>query len=483
MDSIVTEKIRERISVEKADDAYNYNELAKHLLNYILSKKFPISIGVYGKIGSGKSTFVNFLKKISKERKEKIEFITIDAVLFQQSKNSLANEIKKNIGTTYKILLKSVFFLFVVIPFLISITVIVSWLVLNDATIFLPSALISINTLGKTGVILLILFVVFSFLIKHNTLIISSLNKVDNFITNSFFTRGKHIIIIENLDRCTPKNAIYFLEQLKALFLEDSKLKSDKFAYLILCDFDILKSEVKKMYDSNLDVRDYLNKLIEVPFYLPTYEPNLTEKFIETFLNKNLSEKTKNIVQVIKASKANTPRDVKNLLMELDMIFILAKSKDQLTEETIINNIEKILALQIIRAKYPKIYEFIKSDLGDSELKDENTNSSTYESFGTLVYEKEWPKLENYDFTVQKQVGTPYAELPDHQKNILENAETAWKILCAGQLLVDHDMGTYINKVISNDIDMIINIIDNCFPNVSVTVSESINISDSLNIP
>jgi predicted KAP-like P-loop ATPase len=73
------------------------------------------------------------------------------------------------------------------------------------------------------------------------------------------------VVIIDNLDRCTPANAIQTLEAIRLfLFLP-------KTAFVIAADEDMIRSAVKEYFkgSNNQHQVDYLDKLIQVPIRVP----------------------------------------------------------------------------------------------------------------------------------------------------------------------------------------------------------------------
>jgi predicted KAP-like P-loop ATPase len=73
------------------------------------------------------------------------------------------------------------------------------------------------------------------------------------------------VVIIDNLDRCTPANAIQTLEAIRLfLFLPET-------AFVIAADEDMIRSAVKEYFKGSNDQHqiDYLDKLIQVPIRVP----------------------------------------------------------------------------------------------------------------------------------------------------------------------------------------------------------------------
>jgi len=87
------------------------------------------------------------------------------------------------------------------------------------------------------------------------------------------------VVIIDDLDRCTPERIIYTLEAIK-LFLSVPKT-----TFIVAVDERIIEYSVKRNYplidEKSLDIsRDYIEKIIQLPINIP----ELSSKDIENFL-------------------------------------------------------------------------------------------------------------------------------------------------------------------------------------------------------
>lgn len=124
----------------------------------------------------------------------------------------------------------------------------------------------------------------------------------------------KLVVIIDDLDRCTPERLIENLEAIK-LFLN-----VDKTAFIIGADPRIVKHAIEFRYKtdkienaSDLDTRnerivsDYLEKLIQLPYTLPKLSDHEVETYMTLLFCKNeLSEKTFNkVLEAFKQHQIN----------------------------------------------------------------------------------------------------------------------------------------------------------------------------------
>jgi hypothetical protein len=84
-------------------------------------------------------------------------------------------------------------------------------------------------------------------------------------IIEEYTNGGRLVVFIDDLDRCLPENAITVLESLK-LFIGDAKC-----VFILGMDPFVAQQGITARYGETLKLsgRDYLDKVIQVPFFLP----------------------------------------------------------------------------------------------------------------------------------------------------------------------------------------------------------------------
>lgn len=111
----------------------------------------------------------------------------------------------------------------------------------------------------------------------------------------------KLVVVIDDLDRCTPDRIIENLEAIK-LFLN-----VEKTAFIIGADPRIVRHAIEYRFKPNHDsgdndriVDDYLEKLIQVPYYLPKLSDSEVETYISLLIAKRdlKSESFQNVLKV-----------------------------------------------------------------------------------------------------------------------------------------------------------------------------------------
>lgn len=128
----------------------------------------------------------------------------------------------------------------------------------------------------------------------------------------------KLVVIIDDLDRCTPDRLIENLEAIK-LFLN-----VDKTAFVIGADPRIVRHAIELRYktdgienSSDIESRnerivsDYLEKLIQIPYYLPKLTDNEVETYLSLlFCQKELGKDFNKVLEAFYSTRENNRYDV-----------------------------------------------------------------------------------------------------------------------------------------------------------------------------
>ena len=125
------------------------------------------------------------------------------------------------------------------------------------------------------------------------------------------------MIFVDDLDRCTPERALEILESIKTFF------DMEGIIFVIGIDPSTINPIIKTKYgkDSKIDGMKYLQKIVQLPYTIPLWNPprlsdTITNMMKETHLPNNVIEKvleTKMQELIIKATELN-PRDVKRFI-------------------------------------------------------------------------------------------------------------------------------------------------------------------------
>jgi len=132
----------------------------------------------------------------------------------------------------------------------------------------------------------------------------------------------KLVVFIDDLDRCTPEKATEVLESIKVFF----EMKG--IVFVLGLSKEIIESAIDYKYKHlkpSFNGKDYLKKIIQVPFAIPSWTETEILKFTEALLEKNkdlpYAEFFKKESKLISEAVESNPREVKRLLNN----FILAR--------------------------------------------------------------------------------------------------------------------------------------------------------------
>ncbi len=96
-------------------------------------------------------------------------------------------------------------------------------------------------------------------------------------------TGGRFIIFIDNLDRCRPENAVSLLESIRNL------LAVEKCVFVIAVDDAVLISYIDQKYSgTKVDGKKYLEKVVDFPYTLPNPAVASIKGLVSTLFSKIL---------------------------------------------------------------------------------------------------------------------------------------------------------------------------------------------------
>jgi len=213
---------------------------------------------------------------------------------------------------------------------------------------------------------------------------------------------GKFVIFIDDLDRCLPENALMVLEATK-LFLS-----SPNCVFVFGMDKDIVQAGISVRYKNYFDMTgiDYLDKIIQVPFYVPSVDLDLLKS-----LHGELNDYNVLILSIIQIGLQGNPRKTKRFFNSFSIL-------KKLFGDTKLENFEIHLAkLLVIQLSFPDFYDFLKKDtkawynFEKQVIKAASTDDRNQFFISNKGYQKFYENLAFVDF--MKQTGFNYASKID----------------------------------------------------------------------
>ncbi|MEG3876402.1 P-loop NTPase fold protein [Microcoleus sp. herbarium7] len=163
---------------------------------------------------------------------------------------------------------------------------------------------------------------------------------------------GRLVIFIDDLDRCLPENALTVLESLK-LYLDNANC-----VFFIGLDKRVIEQAVKQRYkDLNVTGKEYIEKMIQLNFFLPEKNSNQVTQVLQNELNElvacpNYPIDARMWRMILAATKGNF-RKTKQFVIAWALIRSLAISL-KVADANTIPQLAKILLIQM---NFPQLYD------------------------------------------------------------------------------------------------------------------------------
>ena len=372
------------------NDLLDFKSYSNTLSSMILHEgsSTPVTIGVFGPWGSGKTTLMKILK--ADLEKEEVNTIWFNAWKYSKDENlwaaflqSILLDIKKNLKIQNKLyfnicmfwnsmkwedlpgfLLANVLKIFIsLIPYL------VSWLYsqggLED----------SLKTLLKVGGGSLSLLIGIFFVIKPWIKDLRQIIKIDFSILQRKYEYEQHIaffdnfhkhfenivkslpgrrkkklcVFIDDLDRCSPDGILQVLNSIK-LFLD-----IEGCVFVLGLDDKVVKSIFSaKNKNYSIEANEYIDKIIQIPFYLPPLSRSEIKNFIQS-ISPDLPDKR--CVEVFSEGLRTNPREIKKTINVFTLLWVLATNREGI--KRIITPV-RLAKIVVIQHGYKELFEILK---------------------------------------------------------------------------------------------------------------------------
>jgi len=363
------------------EDLLETRKYAVTLKNIVEESKGPLTIGIFGEWGSGKSSIINTVKNNPKDKK--IKFVIYDA--WKYNGDSFRRIFLKELANQLNVPMEDKFENFYIdkneslekskgINWKLIAIVILAIVVLIDLSMFKNVEIAVILTFIAT-----IVGIVGKDVFHKNTITINHLRLfapeqfeeiyqeiIDSIFKNNFNPikwvkekiEGKIekiVIVIDNLDRCNDDNIYELLTTIKTF------LQKENVIFIIPIDDLRLKKFLAENHKLNeKEVDEFLRKIFDVTLKIKQFKPldmfHYTNKLNNNY-KLNLQPDT---IDIFAKEYATNPRRIiqliNNLLVEKDIL------KNKFNED-FINNYESLIAkLLIIREEWPDFYNRLQNN-------------------------------------------------------------------------------------------------------------------------
>jgi tetratricopeptide (TPR) repeat protein/Cdc6-like AAA superfamily ATPase len=172
--------------------------------------------------------------------------------------------------------------------------------------------------------------------------------------------KGKRLVIfVDDLDRCLPEKAIEVLEAIK-LFLD-----VEGCVFVLGIDQEVITTGLKAKYkdvgflengQSQAFSVHYIEKLIQLPFYLPPIEAAEMQSYIDEL---KVDWPHPHCAQIFAEGLSPNPRQIKRTINVYMLLVSLAKKREKNLKAVTPLRLAKVVILQ---TAYPDVFDRLKSD-------------------------------------------------------------------------------------------------------------------------
>ena len=163
----------------------------------------------------------------------------------------------------------------------------------------------------------------------------------------------KLVIFIDDLDRCTPEKVTEVFESIKVFF------DIEGIVFVLGLSHEIVEEAINqhyKIFGSVFSGKDYLKKIIQVPFPLPTWSRGDIIDYLKSLITNHRDDTYKtflgeNLGLVAKAVELN-PREVKRLLNNFILSHQIHKNNPQIDQK-------KLFIIHVIAHRWRDFYDYI----------------------------------------------------------------------------------------------------------------------------
>jgi formylglycine-generating enzyme required for sulfatase activity len=167
---------------------------------------------------------------------------------------------------------------------------------------------------------------------------------------------GRLVVFIDDLDRCLPEHTIEVLEAIK-LFLDVPGC-----VFLLAVDQRTIQEGIKRRYKDlpeTIDGAAYLEKIVQLPFQLPPIAPGDMEKFVGSLVTGWPDERC---AGVFVQGLGDNPRQVKRTINVFLLLWQLAERREKVLAGRI--KPVRLAKVVVIQHVFPELYGILRENPG-----------------------------------------------------------------------------------------------------------------------
>jgi len=168
----------------------------------------------------------------------------------------------------------------------------------------------------------------------------------------------KVVFFVDDLDRIQPSDAVEVLESLKNIF------DIPNCVFILAIDYDVVVKGLESKFgpktkENEREFRSFFDKIIQVPFSMPVGAYNINSFLKNKLLDLDVQvtdEEVSHITKIVSYTVGSNPRSLKRYLNTFSLIKIIVDDNEDEEEE-----VNKILLFAVlgIQISYPKIFRLL----------------------------------------------------------------------------------------------------------------------------
>ena len=351
-----TQSVIDQPNTSFENDFLGIDNHAKALTEFIKSCQTPLTVGIQGEWGSGKTSLLNSISHKLGDKEYKI--ITINAweqALLSKPEETLlkiVNEIISNLTNElsdkekYKNKISQ------------------NFEKITKGALRVAGAAIGGNATAE----------VVKDLMDNNQSVINDLKNTLKEVTLKIVEHknyDKIVVYVDDLDRIDPPDAVSILELLKNIF------DIEHCVFVLAIDYQVVVKGLEKKFGDRNDTNEwefkaFFDKIIQLPFNMPIGQYDIG-KYVKSLLKQvNYLDSTQDKVNDVEVSQALTsiiqysiggnPRSLKRLVNSLSLIQMFMNTRGNREQSSKMTETEKdilMFAIVCLQIQYPDIYEML----------------------------------------------------------------------------------------------------------------------------
>jgi predicted KAP-like P-loop ATPase len=180
-------------------------------------------------------------------------------------------------------------------------------------------------------------------------------NELSRIIAKSENKSFRIVVFVDDLDRCSPKRALKVFESVKVF------LDIEGFIFVLGLSLVTIAKLIEKEYEkANIQGRDYIRKIIQIPIFLPEWNADDMLRIIDNLINRldqTYSELIRENKDILKTLVEPNPRELKRFVNNFMISYEWFSSSNPEIGK------EELLLVQALQFRWDAFYQEFMSNI------------------------------------------------------------------------------------------------------------------------